>query len=100
MSSTISEIDTRHVDRCGEKNNKKISGLNCPNAGSDAPKKYNLNNASPPPPKDVQVRLRKNAAESDKLNFSERTNDSTIGPNKPKKDKQSPHWFQLFKCFY
>ncbi|CAL62745.1 Hypothetical protein HEAR2623 [Herminiimonas arsenicoxydans] len=45
-----------------------------------------LNNMSPTPPKDVQVRLRKAAEESDKLDSPERTNDSTIDPNKPKKD--------------
>ena len=32
------------------------------------------------------MRLRKNAEESDKLDTPERTNDSTIDPNKPKKD--------------
>lgn len=45
-----------------------------------------LNNMSPTPPKDVQVRLRKAAEESDKLDSPERTNDSTIDPTKPKKD--------------
>lgn len=45
-----------------------------------------LNNMSPTPPKDVQARLRKAAEESDKLDSPERTNDSTIDPNKPKKD--------------
>ncbi|MBX9801078.1 MAG: hypothetical protein K2Y13_16610 [Burkholderiaceae bacterium] len=45
-----------------------------------------LNNATPTPPPDAQVRLRKNAEESDKLDTPERTNDSTIDPNKPKQD--------------
>lgn len=45
-----------------------------------------LNNATPTPPPDAQVRLRKNAEESDKLDTPERTNDSTIDPNKPKED--------------
>ncbi len=53
-------------------------------AASD--KKSGLNNAVPTPPKDVQARLRKAAEESDKLDSPERTNDSTIDPNKPKKD--------------
>lgn len=45
-----------------------------------------LNNATPTPPPEAQVRLRKNAEESDKLDTPERTNDSTIDPNKPKED--------------
>lgn len=45
-----------------------------------------LNNATPTPPPEAQVRLRKNAEESDKLDTPERTNDSTIDPNKPKQD--------------
>lgn len=86
MSNTNSKIGTRRVDRCGENNDEKISGLNRPKAAADTPKKSDLNNATPTPPKDVQVRLRKNAEESDKLNSPKRTNDSTIDPNKPKKD--------------
>lgn len=45
-----------------------------------------LNNATPTPPPEAQVRLRKNTEESDKLDTPERTNDSTIDPNKPKQD--------------
>jgi len=86
MSSIRSKIDTKRVDRTGEKNNNKISGCNRPHAASDVRKKSDLNNASPTPPKEVQVRLRKNAEESKKLDSPERTNDSTIDPNKPKED--------------
>ncbi len=45
-----------------------------------------LNNPSATPPADVQARLQKASDESDKLDSSERTNDSTIAPNKPKAD--------------
>ncbi|MNR79899.1 hypothetical protein D3C72_106100 [compost metagenome] len=56
------------------------------NVASSQVSASDLNNATPTPPPDAQVRLRKNAEESDKLDNPERTNDSTIDPNKPKED--------------
>ncbi|RQO35885.1 hypothetical protein DBR37_05870 [Herminiimonas sp. KBW02] len=53
---------------------------------SEQAQESDLNNASPTPPPDAQIRLRKNAEESHKLDTPERTNDSTIDPNKPKED--------------
>nr|WP_041296414.1 hypothetical protein [Janthinobacterium sp. Marseille] len=53
---------------------------------TDQAEESGLNNATPTPPPDAQVRLRENAKESDKLDSPERTNDSTIDPNKPKED--------------
>jgi hypothetical protein len=43
-----------------------------------------LNNAKPTPPPDAQAKLKKNEEESRKLDSAERTNDSTIDPEKPK----------------
>ena len=46
-----------------------------------------LNDASSPtPPADVKAKLDKNEEESRKLDSPERTNDSTIDPEKPKHD--------------
>jgi hypothetical protein len=45
-----------------------------------------LNNANPTPPPEAQAKLDQNAEESRKLDSPERTNDSTIDPNKPKDD--------------
>lgn len=45
-----------------------------------------LNNANPNPPEDVKAKLDKAAEESKKLDSPKRTNDSTIDPEKPKKD--------------
>lgn len=45
-----------------------------------------LNNANPEPPEESKEKLRKAAEESKKLDSPERQNDSTIAPNKPKKD--------------
>jgi hypothetical protein len=43
-----------------------------------------LNNPTPEPPEVSKAKLRKNAEESAKLDSPQRTNDSTIEPNKPK----------------
>ena len=45
-----------------------------------------LNNANPTPPAEVKVRLQEAAEESKKLDSPQRTNDSTIDPEKPKED--------------
>jgi hypothetical protein len=45
-----------------------------------------LNNANPTPPEATKARLEKNEEESRKLDSTERTNDSTIDPEKPKED--------------
>lgn len=45
-----------------------------------------LNNADPTPPPEVKVKLQKAEEESRKLDSPERTNDSTIDPEKPKED--------------
>jgi hypothetical protein len=42
-----------------------------------------LNNPTPEPPEVSKAKLRENAEESAKLDSPERTNDSTIDPNKP-----------------
>ena len=45
-----------------------------------------LNNAQPEPPEEAKARLQKNEEESRKLDSPQRTNESTIDPEKPKKD--------------
>jgi len=45
-----------------------------------------LNNANPTPPKEVIAKLEKAAQKSKKMDSPKRTNDSTIDPEKPKKD--------------
>ena len=45
-----------------------------------------LNNANPTPPKDVKAKLKKAEEENKKLDSPERTNDSTIDPEKPEED--------------
>lgn len=45
-----------------------------------------LNNADPKPPKDAKAKLEKNEEESRKLDSPQRTNDSTIQPEKPDED--------------
>jgi hypothetical protein len=45
-----------------------------------------LNNANPTPPEDVKAKLEKAEEESKKLDSPERTNDSTIDPEKPRED--------------
>jgi hypothetical protein len=45
-----------------------------------------LNNAEPTPPEDVQADLEKAAAEAHRLDSPQRTNDSTIDPERPKED--------------
>lgn len=45
-----------------------------------------LNNASPTPPAGAKAHLRDVKQENRKLDSSERTNDSTVDPNKPKRD--------------
>ena len=46
-----------------------------------------LNDASSPtPPDDVKAKLEKNEEESRKLDSPQRTNDSTIDPEKPAED--------------
>lgn len=46
----------------------------------------NLNNANPTPPADAKAQLEKNEEESRKLDSPQRTNESTIDPEKPKDD--------------
>jgi hypothetical protein len=45
-----------------------------------------LNNAQPEPPEEAKARLQKNEEESRKLDSPQRTNESTIDPEKPEKD--------------
>jgi hypothetical protein len=45
-----------------------------------------LNNADPTPPQDSQAKLERDAEESRSLDSPQRTNDSTIEPEKPAKD--------------
>jgi hypothetical protein len=45
-----------------------------------------LNNAKPEPPEEAKARLEKNKQESRKLDSPNRTNESTIDPEKPKED--------------
>jgi hypothetical protein len=45
-----------------------------------------LNNANPIPPPESQAKLDQKAEESKQFDSPERTNDSTIEPNKPKED--------------
>jgi len=45
-----------------------------------------LNNANPTPPEDVRAKLRQAEEESRKLDSPQRTNDSTIEPDKPQSD--------------
>lgn len=42
-----------------------------------------LNNANPHPPEEAQAKLREAEERSRQLNSAERTNDSTIQPEKP-----------------
>jgi hypothetical protein len=45
-----------------------------------------LNNADPTPPEEVKARLERAAQESRTLDSPQRTNDSTIQPDKPEGD--------------
>lgn len=45
-----------------------------------------LNNADPTPPPEARARLEKNEQEQHSLDSPERTNDSTIDPQKPQED--------------
>ena len=45
-----------------------------------------LNDANPTPPDEVKAKLERDAEESRKLDSPQRTNDSTIDPEKPEKD--------------
>jgi hypothetical protein len=45
-----------------------------------------LNDAKPTPPAEVQAELEKSAEESRRLDSPQRTNDSTIDPERPKED--------------
>lgn len=45
-----------------------------------------LNDADPTPPPDAQARLDKAEEESRKLDSPQRTNESTVDPEKPQKD--------------
>jgi hypothetical protein len=45
-----------------------------------------LNNAKPTPPEDAKAKLEQSAEESRALDSPQRTNDSTIEPDKPAKD--------------
>lgn len=45
-----------------------------------------LNNADPTPPPEARAELEKAKQQSDRLDSPQRTNDSTIDPEKPKED--------------
>lgn len=45
-----------------------------------------LNNADPTPPEEVRAELEKAKRESDRMDSPQRTNDSTIDPERPKED--------------
>lgn len=45
-----------------------------------------LNNADPTPPPESQAKLQRDAEESRRLDSPQRTNDSTIEPEKPPRD--------------
>jgi hypothetical protein len=45
-----------------------------------------LNDANPTPPQEVKATLQRKAEESRRLDSPERTNDSTIDPEKPEQD--------------
>ena len=45
-----------------------------------------LNNAEPTPPEDAQARLDQARRDSERLDSPQRTNDSTIDPQKPEED--------------
>jgi hypothetical protein len=45
-----------------------------------------LNDANPTPPEEVRAELEKAEAESHRLDSPQRTNDSTIDPERPKED--------------
>lgn len=45
-----------------------------------------LNNADPEPPEEARAKLERAAAESRQLDSPQRTNESTIQPEKPEKD--------------
>lgn len=46
----------------------------------------NLNDATPEPPPESKARIEKSAEESRKLDSPQRTNDSTIDPERPVED--------------
>jgi hypothetical protein len=50
------------------------------------PPQADLNDATPTPPEEVQAELERARAESHRLDSPQRTNDSTIQPDKPKED--------------
>lgn len=54
--------------------------------GQQAGVTSDLNNPSPKPPAQAKARVNETDRESRKLDSPERTNDSTIAPNKPKSD--------------
>ena len=56
--------------------------MNTPDPSANA----DLNDATPTPPEAVQADLDKAKAESDRLDSPQRTNDSTIDPEKPRED--------------
>jgi hypothetical protein len=55
-------------------------------AGNRVDPALDLNNPIPHPPAGAKARFQDMATESRKLDSSERTNDSTIDPNKPRRD--------------
>jgi hypothetical protein len=50
------------------------------------PARPDLNDATPTPPEEVQADLEKAQADSRRLDSPQRTNDSTIAPDKPRED--------------
>ena len=53
---------------------------------SDAVAMPDLNNANPTPPEESRAKLRQAEEDSRRQDSPERTNDSTIDPQKPKED--------------
>ena len=66
----------------------RIGFTNCDDLKGDITQQMasDLNNPSPKPPAVAKARFYQMSRESHKLDSSERTNDSTIEPNKPKRD--------------
>jgi hypothetical protein len=96
MSTIEHHMEKTDFDRLGQKASEqpnksgtKEHGVNTMNPGSIGSRNTapaDLNNPSPEPPEASKEKLRENARESAKLDSPQRTNDSTIDPNKPKED--------------
>jgi hypothetical protein len=92
MEKTGSDVLGEKPQASAEQLNKsgtKERGVNAMNPGGGSSRSTapaDLNNPSPEPPEASKEKLRENARESAKLDSPQRTNDSTIDPNKPKED--------------